>query len=192
MTDQSRQGASTLTTHVFHAKTTTFLATWNVRTLYLYDRLEQVIKEMIKYKIYILTLCEMRWTGSGKMKEDRKTIIYSGISKEHILGVGICSSSPVAKALIGWKPVNKRIITVRFQTRHAKVTIISAHAPTMKVDDSKKDNFCKTLQNVIDEIPLHDIKLLMGDFDAQIGKSRQGMESTIGLYGSSNIINDKW
>ena len=96
------------------------------------------------------------------------------------------------KALIGWKPVNKRIITVRFKTRHTKVTIIPAYAPTMKADDSKKDNFYKTLQNVIDEIPLHDIKLLMGDFNAQIDKSRQGMESTIDLYGSANITNDKW
>ena len=44
---------------------------------------------------------EMRWNGSGKMKEDGKTIIYLRDSKEHILGVGICLSSPVAKALIG-------------------------------------------------------------------------------------------
>ena len=58
----------------------------------------------IKYKIDILDLCGMRWTGNGKMKEHGKTIIYSGHSKEHILGVGICLSLPVAKALIGWKP----------------------------------------------------------------------------------------
>jgi len=28
-----------------------------------------------------------------------------------------------AKALIGWKPVNERIITARFRTKHAKVTV---------------------------------------------------------------------
>ena len=54
----------------------------------------------------------MRWIGSGKMKQDRKTIIYSGHSNEHILGAGLCLSLHVAKAL-----------TTRFQTRHAKVTI---------------------------------------------------------------------
>ena len=57
----------------------------------------------------------MRWTGSGKMKEGGKTIIYSGHSKEHMLEVGICLSFPVAKALIGWKPVNEHIITAIFR-----------------------------------------------------------------------------
>ena len=62
----------------------------------------------------------MRWTGSGAMKGDGKTIIYSGHSKEHLLGVGICLRSPVGRALIGGKPVNKRIITARGHTRHSK------------------------------------------------------------------------
>ena len=95
------------------------------------------------------------------MKEDGKTIIYSGHSNENTLTVGLCLSLPVAKALVDWKPVNERIITARFQTRHAKVTLIQAHTPTMEADDNKEDNFYKILQNVIDEIPQHDIKLLM-------------------------------
>ena len=65
--------------------------------------------------------------------------------------------SPVTKALIDWK---------RFQTRHAKVTIIQADVPTMEADDSKKDNFYKILENVIDEIRRHDIKPWIGDFGA--------------------------
>ena len=96
-------------------------------------------------------------------------------------------SWPVAKALIGWKPVNKHIITVHFQTRHAKVTITPARAPTMEEADNKKDNFYKILQNPIDEISRHDIKFLMGDFNAQIDISCQGMESTIGSHVSANI-----
>ena len=87
----------------------------------------------------ILGLYEMRWAGCGKMKEDGKT----GHSNKHILGVGLYLSLPVAKALIGWKPVNERIITARFQTRHTKVTIIPAHTPTIEADDNKKGNFYK-------------------------------------------------
>ena len=190
VTGQSQKDASTLTTQVFHVKRTTFMATWNVQTLCQYGRLDQVMKEMINYKINICGLCEMRWTISDKIKEDGITIIYSGHSNEHILGVGLCLSLPVVKALIGWKPVNEHIITARFQTRHAKVTIIQAHAPTMEIDDKKKDNFYKILQNVKVEVPQHDIKLLMGDFNVQIDKSCQGMESTIGPHWSANITNE--
>ena len=48
-------------------------------------------------------------------------------------------------------------------------------------------NYYKNLQNTIDEIPRHDHKLLMGDFNVQIDKSRQGMESTIVPHGFANI-----
>ena len=190
VTGQSEKDVSTLTTQAFHTKTMTFVATWNVQTLCQYGRLDQVMKEMVNYKIDIRGLCEIRWTISDKMKEDGKTIIYSGHSNEHILGVGLCFSLPVVKALIGWKPVNEHIITARFQTRHAKVTIIQAHPPTMEAVDNKKDNVYKILQNVKVKVPRHDIKVLMGDFNVQIDKSRQGMESTIGPHRSANITND--
>ena len=133
----------------------------------------------------------MRWTGSGAMKGDGKTIIYSGHSKEHLLGVGICLRSPVGKALIGGKPVNKRIITARCHTRHSKGHHNSGtYPPTMEADDNKKYNFYKILQNAIDEILRHDIKLFVGGFNGKTGKSRQGMGSTISPHGSANITNN--
>ena len=135
MTDicQRQMDVSTLSTQVVHVKKKTFLATWNVPTHYQYGRLDQVMKEMIKYKIDILML---------------------------------------EQALIGWKPINESINTARFQKIHAKFTIIQAHAPTMEADNYKKDNFYKVLQNVINGIPGHDNKLLMGDLNVQIDKFR--------------------
>lgn len=36
------------------------------------------------------------------------------------------------KAVIGWKPASKSIITENFQTRYAIITIIQGHAPAME------------------------------------------------------------
>ena len=110
---QSRKDARILTTQVFHAKTITTMATWNVRTLNQTGKKDQVMNEMNKYGIDILGLCEMRWTGSGKIMHNDTTIIYSGNSKEHIRGVGLCLNKICAEALIGWKPVNDRILTAQ-------------------------------------------------------------------------------
>ena len=60
------------------AKTTTKIATWNVRTLYQTGKLSQVIKEFEFYNLAILGVTEMRWTGSGKIRQKDKTILYSG------------------------------------------------------------------------------------------------------------------
>ena len=87
---------TTLTCQVVHIKTTT-LATWNEQILYQCGKLEKAMKEIIKYKIDILGLCEMRWACSKSVKEDKTTGVctrhlikcYINI-KDHILGIGTC------------------------------------------------------------------------------------------------------
>ena len=44
-----------------------------------------------------------------------------------------------AQALIEWKPVNERIITARFQSKHTKTTIFHVYAPTEDTDEANKD-----------------------------------------------------
>ena len=69
------------------AKTTTKIATWNVRILYQIGKLVRVIKEFEKYNPDILGVTEMQWTGSGKIKRKDTTILYSGTEKLHQKGV---------------------------------------------------------------------------------------------------------
>ena len=45
----------------------------------------------------------------------------------------------VAKALIGWKPVNDCIITEEFQSGHVRATIIHVYTPNEESDDVDKN-----------------------------------------------------
>jgi hypothetical protein len=49
--------------------------------------LEQIIKELKRYKLGILGVSEMKWTGSGKIVSDGITVLYSG-GDRHERGVG--------------------------------------------------------------------------------------------------------
>ena len=186
--DESRKEVKILTTRIFHAKVITNVATWNVRTLYQCGKLAQVIREMNNNKI--LGLAETRWTQSGKLNNSEVTFIYSGHTNDHKNGVGIMLRGEAAKSLIGWEPVNDRIITARLQTRHAKVSVIQIYAPTEPSSDNEKDEFYNQLQQTIDNIPRYDIKLLIGDFNAMISKDRTGYENVIGPHGSATNTND--
>ena len=95
-----------------------------------------------------------------------------------------------AKALIGWKPVNKRIITVRLQGRHTKATVVQVYAPTEDTEEKDKDDFYEQLQDVFDDIPSHDTKLLIGDFNAKLDQIREGSEGIIGPFGNAQRTND--
>ena len=81
------------------------------------------------------------------------TIIYSGHEKQHIHGVSILMSKQASEALIGWKPINERIITARFKSKHAKVTVIQANAPTENSSGEDKDTFYDQLSDVYNNLP---------------------------------------
>ncbi|XP_055866667.1 craniofacial development protein 2-like [Biomphalaria glabrata] len=174
----------------FNARKPTLIGTWNVRTLNQCGKLAQLLREFDSYRLDILGICEMRWTSSGKIINDGKTIIYSGHDKEHIGGVGIIMSKIAASALIAWKPISDRIITARLQTKQIKVTTIQAYAPTEDAEDTIKDQFYNQLQTTLDETPTHDLILLMGDFNAKINPNRTGFEYVMGPYGSAENISD--
>ena len=55
---------------------------------------------------------------------------------------------------------------------------------------AEKDKFYDQLQNTIDDIPNHDIKLLIGDMNVQISDNRQGIEHVIGSHATARRTND--
>ena len=57
-------------------------------------------------------------------------IIYSGRKRSGQSGVAVLLSKATAKSLIGYKPVNNRIITVRLMGQAKNITLFQAYAPT--------------------------------------------------------------
>ena len=121
----------------------------------------------------------MRWTGSGRMHNDGRTILYSGHEEQHVQGVGMVLNRQATKALICWKPVSDRIIVTCFHLPQVKTTIVQVYAPIKDTDDDVKDAFYDQLQDMINDTPSHDVKLLVGNFNAQIDGNHQGLETSV-------------
>ena len=175
---------------VFSPKNKTFIGTWNVRTLYRTGNLAQLLREFDKYRLDILGISEVRWLNSGRIASDNKTVLYSGHEEKHEKGVGFVLSRRATNALIGWKPVSERIITARFSSRHIRISVIQVYAPTEDASDEVKNKFYEQLQDTIDELPRRDLKIVLGDFNAQLCSERQGFERTIGPFASSTRFSD--
>ena len=43
------------------------------------------------------------------------------------------------------------------------------HAPKEEKDDALKDAFYANLEDLYDKFPAHDIKIVLGDFNAKVG-----------------------
>ncbi len=134
-------------------------------------------------------ISEMRWTGQGKQFIGGTAVYHSGADK-HTGGVGFILSAEADKSVLSWEPVNERIISLRLQTRFIKTTVILVYAPTNSASDEDKDDFYDLLQQVLDSAPAHDLKIVMGDFNAQIGTDNRGWESIMGKQATGDLTDN--
>jgi len=79
-------------------------------------------------------------------------------------------SSLAEKALLGYNPVNDRIITTRFKTTVGCMTICQVYAPTTNADDKEMASFYDKLQEIIVRV-YTEKRYDMGDFNAKVGQS---------------------
>lgn len=85
----------------------------------------------------------MRWLQTGQIRLiTGETLLYSGHTKgaPNTEGTGLMLFLKAQRALIGWEPVNSRIITATFSTKNSKIklNIIKCYAPTNEANDEKK------------------------------------------------------
>ena len=171
-------------------KSTIMISTWNVRTMCDCSKTNQILKEMYSFKLDILGLCESRLVGSGRERlEDGSILLYSGHEKHSIRGVGMIISKKYAKCILEWKPINDRLLKVRFNSKYSKLTVIQCYAPTNQAEEEEKDNFYEALQREVDLVPRHDVLMVNGDLNAKVGEDNTGKEGIMGKHGLG-VIND--
>ena len=182
---ESRDAASRTKNELLSAKSVLSVGGWNVRTMYEVGKTAQVEKEMDNYNIDILGISECRWTGCGSVTTEMgHKIVYSGRSDNiHRGGVAITMNKEASRALIEWKPVDERIMTARFNSKFAKLTLIQCYAPTNEADIETKTEFYEKLRTIFEDIHVHDVILVNGDFNAKVGSDNTGVERIMGRNG---------
>jgi exonuclease III len=63
----------------------------------------------------------------------------------------------IGEAVLGYNPVNDRIMTLRLQAQPVNITIIQIYAPTSAAKEEDKDSFYEELQKTIDGTPNKDV-----------------------------------
>ena len=86
----------------------------------------------------------------------------------------------VEKTLLEWKPVNDRLMKVRFNSKFAKLTTIACYAPTEEAEEEEKDEFYEQLEEEIRTTPRHDVLMVIGDLNSRVGEDNTGKERAMG------------
>ena len=118
----------------------------------------------------------------------RRDGLYSGRDDElHREGVAIILKKGADRSLLEWKPINSRLIKARLKGKQNNLTLIQCYAPTNDSEDDLKDNFYLRLQAEIEQVPMQDLIIIMGDLNAKVGADNSGSDRVMGRHGSGII-----
>ena len=163
---------------------------WNVRTLLDREGANEpekctalVAMELAKYNNDIAALCETRFSESGSLDDLEYSFFWSGKPEGQRREAGVCfaiKKNIVTKLTEMPRPVSDRIMTM---SKDNFATIISVYAPTMTNPDENKEAFYNQLASVLSGIPRTDKLLLIGDFNARIGRENDKWPLVMGKHG---------
>jgi hypothetical protein len=97
-------------------------------------------------------------------------------------GVGFAVAGNLIESVLEWRPISDRVAYLRIDTKPVATSLITAYAPTNAADDIDKDEFYDALGAAMVNIPAGDVLMVLGDFNAQLGKRVAGEEDIIGLH----------
>jgi len=158
---------------------------WNVTSLREDSRVPVLSTELARLGIAVAALSEVRRPGSGETKAGGYTYYWSGRSDgRHTEGVAVAVSDLVASQVREVTAVSERIMRLRFAHSLGVISLVAVYAPTGVSDTSTKETFYASLNSVIDAVPKGDTLIVLGDFNATTGTTRDGYETCVGPHGS--------
>ena len=147
------------------------VGTWNVRGTNEDGAIRNLVELMGKYSLDILALQETKQREEG-INSVQDCSFFNGGGKSRYLGVGFLVNKEWKKSVLGFESFTERICKIRFRARYRKITIVNVHAPTEDKDLGEKVEFYEKLGEIWEKIPNYDIKILIGDMNAKIGKEK--------------------
>lgn len=173
-----------------------FIGTLNANTLSKIGKLKQLTDTLEIFKIKIVAIQETRFIDEEHFDTENYRI-YKGKPATRInegpklFGTAFAVHKSIKDSIIDFHSPSERISTLSVKSANKAYTLINAHAPTN--DQNRKnpmivENFWEQLEETTNKIPKHHVKLLLGDFNAQLGKERKFRKIT-GVHTAHNRTN---
>ncbi|XP_060530044.1 craniofacial development protein 2-like [Cylas formicarius] len=158
------------------------LGTWNVRTLYTAGKLDNLVQEMERHETDILGLGEVKWLNSGQCTTEKATLYYSGNNhNNHCNGVGFIVHKNIGKSVKNFIAHSDRAALIRLKAAPVDINIIQVYAPTLDKPDTEMAQLYKEIKELMKLAGKKEVLIIMGDFNAKIGRGR--VDSVVGDFG---------
>ncbi|XP_017681949.1 PREDICTED: craniofacial development protein 2-like, partial [Lepidothrix coronata] len=175
------------------------LACWNIRTMLDSagsgcpdQRSALIAHELARLNIDIAAFSEVCLHEEGSLREHGAgyTLFWSGKprTEKHLSGVGFMIKNSILPKLKNLPTGHSdRIISLRLPLHdNQHVVLFSIYAPTLQADPAKKDKFYTDLRRLTQKVPADDKIIILGDFNARVGKNFEAWKGILGKHGVGN------
>lgn len=156
---------------------TLWVATWNVRGTFTEGAMRVLVGQLRKYTVDIIALQETKQKGTEVIDIEDYTFFGSG-GENRRFGTGFMIHNRIKQAVIQFKPITDRMCYIRVRGKHRKLSFINVHAPTEEKDEDEKNEFYENIEKLYEEIPKYDIKMVLGDFNAKLGREEKYIDQS--------------
>jgi endonuclease/exonuclease/phosphatase family metal-dependent hydrolase len=130
-----------------------------------------LLSQLKEYRLGITALQETRWQGKDIMDMKPRTLFYSGKEEgTRQLWVAFIVERSMKRNILDFKAVDERICILKIKTKFHNTSFINVHAPTEENEEIEKEAFYQKVEEVYDACPSNDIKILLGDLNAKVGR----------------------
>ena len=118
----------------------------------------------------ITALQEMRCTGRSCSKLSSHNLYHSGHASRHEFGCDFAVRGNLRDLVSRFSAVDERLAAIRIKAKYLYISLICAHARTEDKDNTTNDVFYDKLEVLYNGCPRSDIKMLVDDFNAKVGR----------------------
>jgi hypothetical protein len=141
--------------------------TWNLRSLYRSGSFMTVARELARYILDLVGVQEVRWDKGGTVRAGECTDFYGKGNECHQV---FFVNKRIVSAIKRVEIASDRISYMVKRGCWCNSMVLNAHAPTEEKRVYSKDSFNDELKQVFDHIPKYKMKILLGDFNANLGR----------------------
>ena len=137
----------------------------------------------------VVALQEVCWKGLMVRTFRDGYAIYQSCGNTPELGTAFIVMGEMRERVIGWWSISPRMCGLRIKSLFFIFSIINVHTPHLGSTEDDKDEFHAHFEREYDHCPKHDIKIVIGDFNAQVGQEEE-YKLVIGRFNVHQLTNE--